>query len=779
MTVKDLRTLIDNLEEYIHVPGGIDRLRKTVLHLAVSGQLMSQDPSEGTGDDLYQKIQNEKQKLIREGEIKKQRVLPEITEEVPFNIPGSWKWARLGSITQKIGSGSTPRGGKSVYISEGPVFLRSQNVWNDGLHLKKVAHISNKTYEKMSNTYVLANDVLLNITGASIGRSSVVPDTLGKANVSQHVSIVRPFFHQQSRYINLVFISGYFQNLIDEIQVGVSREGLSKQNMEKMLIPLPPLSEQERISEKVSSIFALINELAIKYSEEQTEREKLVNSSLASLPHGKGEFALSHLTDIIRTADDASRLRKAILQLAVSGRLVPQIQKEGTGEDLYQQIQAYKQKLVMSGELKKQRSLPKISESEIAFQIPKTWKWVRLADATIFSIGRTPARKEHTYWDENYMPWVSIADLRAGKHISETKEKISSKAFEKCFGGIAVPAGSLLYSFKLTIGKMSIIDMDAVHNEAIASFTTHTPEFTEYLFKALEAIDPLSRTNQAIKGKTLNSASLSLLEIPLPPAPEQARIIAKTNQLLDLVGRFETALKSSPSIPLAESVEQSRQFATKQLRAVNISDETPQLTNQQKKVQRKMLACFIANESIDGKQFGKTKFEKLLHLIEYHVLKKDLNQKYSVQPAGPYDGAFTKLFWDDVTKSKWYKFEGYGNLQKIVAGDNHIKAQKDYGYLSDNEKAKVKDLLTSFKNWGYGEAEIISTLYAAWNNRIIKGEEITDDLLKQDFLQWDPQKTQYSSRLDQALSWMRSNNLVPDGWGKEINRAKSRTKSGN
>ncbi|MNR22210.1 hypothetical protein D3C85_1391510 [compost metagenome] len=189
-----------------------------------------------------------------------------------------------------------------------------------------------------------------------------------------------------------------------------------------------------------------------------------------------------------------------------------------------------------------------------------------------------------------------------------------------------------------------------------------------------------------------------------------------------------------------------------------------------------MLASFIANESLDGVQFGKTKFEKLLHLVEYHVLKKDLNQKYSVQPAGPYDGGFTRLYWDDVIKSKWFNVEGYGNLQKIVAGDKHEKSQKDYGYLSDDEKYKIKGLITLFKNWGYGEAEIISTLYAAWNNRLIKGEEVSDDLLKQDFLQWDPQKTQYTDRLDRALAWMRQNNITPDGWGKEIKRAKQSAK---
>lgn len=244
---------------------------------------------------------------------------------------------------------------------------------------------------------------------------------------------------------------------------------------------------------------------------------------------------VDNLDEYIRVPGGIERLKKTILHLAVSGQLVPQDPYEGTGEELYQQIQAEKQKLIKEGKLKKQKLLKEISEEGIPFAIPITWKWTRLADVTIFSIGRTPARKESTYWDEPYMPWVSIADLKAGEHISRTKEKISKKAFEKCFGENPVPAGSLLYSFKLTIGKMSIIDTDAVHNEAIASFVTYAPELTEYLFKALNVVDPIGKTNQAIMGKTLNSGSLSLVEVPLPPLKEQKRIVEKVDAIFALI----------------------------------------------------------------------------------------------------------------------------------------------------------------------------------------------------------------------------------------------------
>lgn len=196
------------------------------------------------------------------------------------------------------------------------------------------------------------------------------------------------------------------------------------------------------------------------------------------------------------------------------------------------------------------------------------------------------------------------------------------------------------------------------------------------------------------------------------------------------------------------------------------------LTDKDKKIRRKMLATYIINQSLDDTSFGKTKFEKLLHLVESHIVKGDYNQKYSVQAAGPYDGGFTKVFWNEVTKSKWFEIKEFGKLKRIVAGENHIKSQKDYGYLSDELKELINNFISKFKNSNYERPEIVSTLFAVWNNRIIRNEMITDALLKKDFLEWDEQKARYENRLDDALAWMRNNNVIPTGWGNEIKRVK-------
>ncbi|USE35524.1 restriction endonuclease subunit S [Endozoicomonas sp. SCSIO W0465] len=157
----------------------IDQLKQTILQLAVMGKLVPQDPNDEPAAKLLERIAAEKAQLVKEGKIKKQKPLPPIVEdEKPFKLPNGWSFVRLGDLTSKMGSGSTPRGGKSAYVDNGIPFLRSQNVWNDGLDLSDIAYITVETHVKMENTRVIPGDVLLNITGASLGRTVVFPPDL-------------------------------------------------------------------------------------------------------------------------------------------------------------------------------------------------------------------------------------------------------------------------------------------------------------------------------------------------------------------------------------------------------------------------------------------------------------------------------------------------------------------------------------------------------------------------------------------------------------------------
>jgi type I restriction enzyme S subunit len=257
----------------------IDALKQTLLQLAVMGKLVPQDPNDEPASELLKKIQEQKAKLIVEGKIKKEKPQPLIgNEEKPFDSPLGWTFVRLGELLSKIGAGSTPLGGKQVYVKEGIPFLRSQNVWNDGLRLDDVAFITSETHVKMSGTHVYPGDLLFNITGASIGRCAIVPENFEFGNVSQHVTIVRPVSKVILDFLHRVLISNHVQQTVTDVQVGVSREGLSIGKLAQFVIPVPPLKEQHRIVGKVDELMSLCDQLKSRITAANQVQQKLADA---------------------------------------------------------------------------------------------------------------------------------------------------------------------------------------------------------------------------------------------------------------------------------------------------------------------------------------------------------------------------------------------------------------------------------------------------------------------------------------------------------------------
>lgn len=264
-------------------PENVKKLRQAILQLAVQGKIVEQNGEDEPASVLLEKIKEEKKRLIREQKIKKIKVLPVENGKLPFELPCGWEFSRLGEITKKLGAGSTPKGGKSVYLESGIKFIRSQNVWNNGLKLENIACIPSEIHERMNGTFVEPGDILLNITGASIGRSSIVPHDFDEGNVSQHVAIVRSIDREIREYLHLCIISPYIKDLIMSEQVGISREGLSMTRLKEFLIPIPPLEEQKRIVKKVEQLSTLCDALELKLKKSQKDSGQLMESVVQNL----------------------------------------------------------------------------------------------------------------------------------------------------------------------------------------------------------------------------------------------------------------------------------------------------------------------------------------------------------------------------------------------------------------------------------------------------------------------------------------------------------------
>lgn len=363
--------LTDNLPLLAGAPNGIKKLRELILELAVRGKLVPQDPNDEPASELLKRIAEQKARLVAESKIRKQKPLAKIADqEKPFVIPTDWEWVRLDSLLQKIGAGSTPLGGKQAYVAKGVKFLRSQNVWNEGLRLNDVAFIPEATHQKMSGTHVEAGDLLFNITGASIGRCAAVPSNFDTGNVSQHVTIIRPVSSNTQPFLHVVLVSQLVQQTVMDVQVGVSREGLSIGKLSQFLIPFPPEAEQHRIVAKVDELMALCDRLEARQADADSAHAQLVQTLLDSLTQARDaeDFAQSwqrlaeHFHTLFITESSIDALKQNLLQLAVMGKLVPQDPNDEPASELLKRIAKEKSRLLAEGEIKKQKPIIEISD---------------------------------------------------------------------------------------------------------------------------------------------------------------------------------------------------------------------------------------------------------------------------------------------------------------------------------------------------------------------------------------------------------------------------------
>lgn len=241
------------------------------------------------------------------------------------------------------------------------------------------------------------------------------------------------------------------------------------------------------------------------------------------------DLFLDHIETIAAAPGGVARLRDLILQFAMQGRLVEQNPADEPASVLLQRING----------LRKANEPQETANIAPPYLLPSKWIWTSFDDIVDFHPGKTPPTKEAKYWSEKGMPWVSISDMKHYETVTFTERTVSINAEKEVFKGNISPAGTLLMSFKLTIGKVSILGMDAYHNEAIISIFPKPGILQDYLFRFLPILALQGNAKNAIKGNTLNKESLSKMLIPLPPALEQRRIVERVNQLMALCDALE------------------------------------------------------------------------------------------------------------------------------------------------------------------------------------------------------------------------------------------------
>jgi len=552
---------------------GIQKLRELILELATKGKLTIQNPQTESANELMAEVQSIRRGLEDAGKIKKQKGIPPIEhEKLTFSVPKNWTWVRLAELTEKIGSGATPRGGKSAYVTNGVPFFRSQNIWNDGLNLTDVAYIPEETHRKMANTHVYPDDILLNITGASLGRTTIVPSEIEEANVSQHVTIIRIIPPVSIEFIHYLLLSPYVQAMVWGRQVGMAREGLSKKVLELFELPLPPLDEQQRIVQKVDELMVLCDRLEQQTSDQIAAHATLVDTLLSTLTQSQNATELAenwtrlaaHFDTLFTTEKSIDKLKQTILQLAVMGKLIEQGKLSESGIDHLQKISKAKEEQLTQTKGRKSKPLPPIEESEIPFALPQGWSIARLDDITDIQSGIAKGKK-NTGKKTCLVPYLRVANVqRAALNLSEIKEiEIVEDDVERYL----IVSRDLLITEGGDwdkVGRTAIWEgaiSPIIHQNHVFRARLYLPDQSEawiekYLNSQFARSYFADSSKQTTNLASINKTQLRSCTIPMPPPQEQDAIIKKANLLFslcdDLAGKVRKA--GETQLHLAETL---------------------------------------------------------------------------------------------------------------------------------------------------------------------------------------------------------------------------------
>ena len=524
------------------------QLKNSILQWAIQGKLVPQDPNDEPASVLLDKIRQEKERLIKEKKIKRdknasiiyrgednsyyEKMLATgevkcIDEEVPFEIPKGWEWCRLVEVG-KTETGTTPSKSHPEYFGDYIPFLGPANILNS-----KIVSVT-QGLSDIGVDYgriVPKNTILQVCIGGSIGKCAITDKPV---TFNQQINSITPYLCNVE-FVHIVLQSEYFRLAIMDKATGTATPIINRGNWETLLFPLPPINEQERI---VANITELTHFLSI-YSNKQEELNKL-NSNMYQ------------------------RLKKAILQEAIQGKLVPQIAEEGTAQELLEQIKTEKQKLVKEGKLKKSAlndsiifrgddnkyyelidNSPVCIDEFLPFQIPETWTWCKVKDLLEIQTGAS-FKKEQANANKKGIRILRGGNILPNKYIFKDDDVFVSEEFgnantilkKNC---IITPAVTSLEN----IGKMAVIEKD-YNNVSAGGFvfiiSPYIQDFNHSLLLAYFLQSPF--LIEAMRGITKKSGAafynlgkerLKELYLPLPPMAEQSRIVGKINEVLSSI----------------------------------------------------------------------------------------------------------------------------------------------------------------------------------------------------------------------------------------------------
>lgn len=552
-------------------PHGIKKLRELILELAVRGKLVPQDPNDGPASVLLVKIAKEKARLIKEGKIKKQKPLPEITEEEkPFNLPEGWEWTRLGDVIEFVNGFAFK---SNDFSDTGVGIVKIGDIQNGEITTASMSRVDEAVVAVLDDSLrVSKGEMLIAMSGATTGKLGF--NTTNEVfYINQRVGKILSYC-LYIKYLFYPLTTKIAENLAKSM--GSAIPNLSTAQIKNIVFALPPLAEQHHIVAKVDELMAFCYQLEQQQTESNGTHQTLVETILTTLTtaYNQGEFAQAwlriakHFGTLFTTEYSIDQLKQTVLQLAVMGKLVPQDPTDEPASVLLAKITKEKARLIKEGKIKKQKPLPEIAKGEQPFELPETWMWVPWGDIlaiddAAFKRGPFGSSLKKDMFVSNgykvYEQYCPINDDCSFERYYITEEKFESM---KVF---AVKANDYLVSCSgVTLGRITQVPeefKEGIINQALLRVRINhqyvdktffklffrSPYFQELIFD--------NSTGSAIPN-VKGVKKLKVMPVALLPISEQRQIVAKVDELMALCDTLKARLNDAHTtqVQLADSI---------------------------------------------------------------------------------------------------------------------------------------------------------------------------------------------------------------------------------
>lgn len=740
-----------NLPLLAGAPNGIKKLRELILELAVRGKLVPQDPSDEPAGELLKRITEEKARLVAKGEIKKQKPLATISEEEkPFALPMQWAWTRLGSIASlENGDRSSNYPNKSQLVDSGIPFINAGHLKNGLVDLQSMNFITRDCYDRLRAGKVQDGDILFCLRG-SLGKSAIVRG-VSEGAIASSLVIVRMTYSFSKEYLMGYFYSPLAFQMVKRFDNGTAQPNLSAADLNRFLVPLPPLAEQNRIAAKVDELMALCDRLEAQQADGERAHAQLVQALLNSLTQASDstDFATywqrlaEHFHTLFTTELSIDALKQTLLQLAVMGKLVSQEPDDEPVARLLQRNGIKGQPHTLQG-----------------------WAEVPLGNLGKILGGSTPNKANVEFWNGD-IPWVSPKDMKRPV-IQDSEDHVSARALAET-SLKTIPPRSLLMVVRGMIlvhsFPVALTAREATINQDMKALVP-PQELSEYLLMYLQAAKAtmVGLVDRSSHGTCkLISEKLWSHVVYLPPLAEQQRIVAKVDQLMALCDQIKTRLTQARQL--------NEQLSSTLIERAIAEDGQRSPIAMDRQAARTLLAAQITHQLHSQRTFGQRKLQKVIYLAEHTARLTAIQGNYLRDAAGPHDRQLMNKVEGEMQAHQWYeriKRETVGHAYRPLShAGQHRQAYSSAWSVA--EQATIEQVIELMRDWDTDRCEMTVTLYAAWNDFILEGRPVSDDAIVGEVMHsWNDTKLRFGkTKWLAVLAEMKKHKiLIPTGFGK-------------